>query len=232
MLSFFRRHRGLPWTVPAIVIIVSAALGAVDSFYLVLQYIQAIVTDGGPTPCTVNSIVSCTKTVQGEYAHYFTGIPNPMLGMLWYSGALAYGIVLLGGSTVSKAARGIVGFFILLGILFSYRLYTASIFELLGVCPFCLFSTVASTLIALAFVMDDRLRPDPLIGPKALQAVFALQAVSFFLFVVYLPYFVGRSVLALPDAMPALTHWSMPVIVGLILVMALGHIAAFRILRR
>ena len=231
MLSL-RHHKGAPWTVPAIIIIVAAALGAVDSFYLVLQYVQAIVTEGGPTPCTVNSIVSCTKTVQGDFAHYFTGIPNPMLGMLWYSGALAYGIALLGGSGISRVSRGIVGVVVLLGLLFSYRLYTASVFQLLGVCPFCLLSTVASTLIALAFVVDDRLRADPVIGRTGLRAVLALQAVSFFLFVVYLPYFIVRSLLLLPDPMPAMTHWSMPVIIGLILAMASAHVAAFQILTR
>lgn len=90
-----------PWLIPGLIISIAALVGMADSFFLVLEYIEAIVHPGQLTPCTVNSLVSCTLTVQGPWAHYVSGIPNPMWGMLWYSGAFAYGITLLTGSQVA-----------------------------------------------------------------------------------------------------------------------------------
>lgn len=229
--TYFRRRRTSHSFVAA-VIAVCAIIGMVDSFYLVLQYIQVLLHPGEVTPCTVNTLVSCTKTVQGTYAHYFPGIPNPLLGMLWYSGLVAYGVSRYLGSEFSRQARVFVGVVIVLGVMLSYRLYLASIFELKGVCPFCLLSTVLSTLIALAFVVDDRTYDDGIVGTVMRRCVYAFQLFSILLFVLYLPYFIVSGLLVLPDPMAAITHWSMPVIGLLILLMAAAHVVAFRILSR
>ncbi len=229
--TLFRRRR-TSHSFAAAVIAVCALIGMVDSFYLVLQYIQVLLHPGEATPCTVNTLVSCTKTVQGTYAHYFPGIPNPLLGMLWYSGLVAYGVTRYLGSEFSKQARTFVGVIIILGLMLSYRLYLASVFELKGVCPFCLLSTVLSTLIVLAFAIDDRTYDDAVVGIVTRRFVYAFQVFSIASFVLYLPYFIISGLLVLPDPMAAITHWSMPVIVLLIALMAAAHLIAFRILSR
>lgn len=229
--TLFRRRR-TSHSFAALVIAVCAFIGMVDSFYLVLQYIQVLLHPGEATPCTVNTLVSCTKTVQGTYAHYFPGIPNPLLGMLWYSGLVAYGMTRYLGSEFSKQARTFVGVIIILGLMLSYRLYLASVFELKGVCPFCLLSTVLSTLIVLAFAIDDRTHDDAVVGIITRRFVYAFQVFSIASFVLYLPYFIISGLLVLPDPMAAITHWSMPVIVLLIVLMAATHVIAFRTLSR
>lgn len=231
LFTFFRRRR-TSHSFAAAVLVVCALIGVVDSFYLVLQYIQVLLHPGDATPCTVNTLVSCTKTVQGTYAHYFPGIPNPLLGMLWYSGLLAYGAVRYLGADISQQGRKLVGVIIILGLAFSYRLYAASIFELKGVCPFCLLSTALSTLITLAFVIDDRTYPDPVVGRIMRRFVHAFQVLSALLFVVYLPYFIISGLRVLPDPMAAITHWSMPAIILLVLLMAASHVYAYRAISR
>jgi uncharacterized membrane protein len=229
-MHFFSRfhHHRLSYSLAAAVIAVSAFIGMVDSFYLVLQYIEVLLHPGEATPCTINTLVSCTKTVQGSYAHYFPGIPNPLLGMLWYSGLVAYGITRYLGSEFSRQARAFVGVIIVFGLLLSYRLYFASVFELRGVCPFCLLSTALSTIIALAFVLDDRMYDDAVVGSALRRCMYVFQALSVAVFVVYLPYFIISGLLLIPDPMAAMTHWSMSFIALLILLMATTHVIAYR----
>lgn len=229
--TLFRRRR-TSYSFAALVLAICAVIGMIDSFYLVLQYIQVLLHPGEATPCTVNTLVSCTKTVQGTYAHYFPGIPNPLLGMLWYSGLVAYGVTRYLGSEFSKQARTFVGVIIILGLMLSYRLYLASVFELKGVCPFCLLSTTLSTVITLAFVIDDRTYADAVVGRITRRFVYAFQVFSVVSFVVYLPYFIISGLRFLPDPMAAITHWSMPAIITLIVLMAASHVFAYRSISR
>jgi uncharacterized membrane protein len=229
-VRFWKKQPQRSWLAGA-VIGGAAAVGMVDSFYLLLEFIEVLLHPGEPTPCTVSSLVSCTLTVQGPYGHYLPGIPNPMWGMLWYAGFVAYGVSRLLGSTFTRRARMFVGIILVLGMMFSYRLYLASVLELGGVCPFCLISTTVSTLISLAFVVDDRSYPDPLLG-RASQVIFSVyQLFSVLAFVVGLPLFIGSGLRWMPDPMEAVTHWSFPVMTTLVIIMAVGHIWAFRKLR-
>lgn len=231
MFNFFRKNK--PQNVAAAAIIsIAALIGMVDAFYLLLEFIQVLLHPGEPTPCTVNTIVSCTLTVQGKYGHYFPGIPNPMWGMLWYAGCLGYGVTRLFGSSFARPARMFVATVMTLGLIFSYRLYLASVLELGGVCPFCLISTTMSTLICLSFVVDDRTYADRLFGAKAMHGFRAFQVFSVLVFVIGLPLFLARGIGGLDNPIVALTHWSFPVMVAVILIMAGGHMWAYRQTRK
>ncbi len=226
MFSFFKAKSVSH--IPAIIITIAGAIGMIDSFFLVLEFIQVLLHPGEPTPCTVSSFVSCTLTVQGPFGHYLPGIPNPLWGMLWYSGVVAYGLTRWLGSEHSHSARKAVGGIILLGILFSYRLYIASVFELGGVCPFCLISTTLSTLIALAFVVDDGAYKDPCCGTRMQKIVSLFQMFSVLFFVIGLPIFIGYHLTLLPSMTPAIMHWSFPAMILVVLVMASGHYWAWK----
>lgn len=213
--------------IAALIITVCALIGMVDSTYLVLQYLAALLHPGEPTPCTVNTFVSCTKTVQGSYAHYFV-IPNPILGMLWYAGLTCYGLCGFLGAMYTRSARLAVLIVILAGLLFSYRLYAASVLELGGVCPFCLLSTTVSTILFLAFVVDDRTSSDPIFRGNSLKAVYGFQIFSFLTFAVGLSWFTIYSLRLMPDPSEAMAHWSFPSIVAVILLVAVSHFVAFQ----
>lgn len=217
--------------IAAALILVAALLGMLDSTFLVLQYLAALAHPGEPTPCTVSTLVSCTKTVQGAWAHYF-GIPNPLLGMLWYAGLASYGIMSLAGSHIARRARAAVGMFIILGLLFSYRLYIASVLELAGVCPFCLFSTVMSTIIAVAFVIDDASYGDPVLSPSKRWVFWIFQMFSLLVFTVGLSVFMTHGLMLLPLPKEAMMHWSFPVIVLLIIGSLALHMWGYRSLRK
>lgn len=228
---FFWKHKEKNGLAP-LIITIAGLIGMVDSFYLVMEYLDVLAHPGVITPCTVNSLVSCTLTVQGVWGHYFPTIPNPMLGMLWYAGCLTYGLTRMLGSTFSKQARMAVLSLLALGLLFSYRLYLASILELGGVCPFCLTSTTMSTLILLAFFVDDATYKDSLRSNILQKLLAVFQIFSVLVFVIGLPFFMTKGILGIPEPMEVILHWSFPVIVALVLIMAAGHIWAFKRLRR
>jgi len=217
-------------SIAGILILIAAVLGTIDSFYLVLQYIAAIQTGGEATPCSPSTLVNCTKTVQGPWAHFF-GPPNPMFGMLWYSGAILYGAAVMLGTRFSKNARLFIGVFLVLGAVFSYTLYLASVIALRGVCPFCLLSTTLSTVILLSFFVDDASGSDPVLKKPWHLLLYAYQAFSVAVFVIGLPVFLIVYIPLLLEPMEAMTHWSFPVMVVLIVVMAITHAWAFIRLR-
>lgn len=230
MLTFLRKRQS-SFQTAALAITVAAAVGMADSFYLVLEYLEVLLHPGEPTPCTVNTLVSCTLTVQGAWGHYFPGVPNPLFGMLWYAGAATYGATRLLGAEFAKKSRTFVGFVLILGIAFSYRLYLASVLELGGVCPFCLASTTASTLILLSFCVDDAAYADRLLTKNAINFFYAFQIFSVVSFVIGLPLFIASGLRWIPQPTEVLTHWSFPVMVALVLIMAAAHAWAFRKMR-
>lgn len=217
--------------IAAWLILIASILGTIDATFILLQYIAAIATDGAPTPCSPSSIVNCTKTVQGVWGHVFV-IPNPILGMLWYSGWSAFGLTRVLGTEFSKNARIASGIMALLGIAFSYLLFFASLFSLRGVCPFCLMSTTLSTIITLAFLVDESTYAKNILTPGVRFATNILQLLSFGGFVIGLPIFLAIFIPPLLNPIEALTHWSFPVMILLILVMAAVDIWAYRILRK
>ncbi len=219
-------------TLAPAIIAIAASVGMIDAFYLLLEFIEVLLNPGEPTPCTVSSLVSCTLTVQGSFGHYFPGIPNPMWGMLWYAGCVCYGVTRLLGAQFTLKARAFVGSVLLLGMLFSYRLYLASVLELGGVCPFCLISTTASTLIFLAFAVDDSQYEERLLRKRAVIALRTFQVFSVIVFVLGLPLFIGRGLRWIPEPATAITHWSFPVMALLVIMMALGHFWTWKAMKR
>lgn len=230
LLPFFRLPASYArWA--AWIILVSGIIGSADSFYLVLQYMAALATDGDLTPCSPNTFINCTKTVQGSWAHLL-GVPNPMLGMLWYSGWVLFGASRLLGTSFHRKSRVFCAIVLLAGAVFSYTLYLASILALRGVCPFCLLSTSLSTLILLSFVIDDTSYVDTLVTKRVRRAVTVFQVFSAGVFVIGLPLFLYDSMRWMIDATEAMKHWSFPVILALIAFMAAAHVTAYKTLRR
>jgi uncharacterized membrane protein len=217
--------------IAAWLILVVGIIGTIDSTFLILQYIAAIATQGAPTPCSPSSIVNCTKTVQGIWGHVFI-IPNPIFGMLWYTGWIFFGAARILKTEFSKNTRIFSGIILLLGLLFSYTLYAISVLELRGVCPFCLLSTTCATLIALGYLADETSYTKNLLTPVVRIIATTFQAISVVGFVIGLPVFLGIFIPPLLNPMEALTHWSFPAMIVLILTMAMGHIWAYRILRK
>lgn len=211
----------------AYVIFACGLIGLIDSFFLVTEYFAALTSGGAPTPCSPSSMVSCTKTVQGEWAHLL-GVSNPLFGMLWYGMFTMYGWARVTGSTFARPFRGTVAVLTILGLVFSYTLYLASVTVLRGVCPFCLLSTMLSSIVALAFVLDDRTYIDAIFTKATLPILYILQV--FFLaaysvgMIVFLVYYIPLLV----EPIQAITHWSFPVIVLLIALMVVGNIWAYK----
>ncbi len=211
---------------PGIIIAVLAVLGMIDSTYLVVEYLAALATNGEPTPCSPNTLINCTKTVQGTWGHLLVA-PNPLFGMLWYSGFALFGITSALGSTFSRGSRLFVGTVGIAGVAFSYILYLASVLALRGVCPFCLFSTTASTIVFLAFAVLETREKDSVLTPRHIRTIIAFQAFSFIAFVIGVPVFFAVYLPLLLNPWEAVVHWSFPVVLLIVGLMCAGHTWAF-----
>jgi uncharacterized membrane protein len=221
-------HRAASFpSLPALLLVAAAFFGVIDSTYLVLEYLRVLAEPGTPTPCTVNGFVSCTLTVQGAFSRYIPGVPNPLWGMLWYTGCLTYGVGRLLGSTFSVPMRRVVGVMLALGLAFSYRLYVASVWQLGGVCPFCLMSTTASTVIALAFIIDDLRSETSAFGAWGRRGLQVFQGVTTLLYIVGLPLFLVGGFQRSIDPWRDLWHWSMLVIAATLVVSVAVQVWAY-----
>lgn len=215
----------------ALVLLVCGLVGLLDSFYLVTEYFAALTSNGAETPCSPNSMVSCTKTVQGGWANLL-GVSNPLFGMLWYGMWLMYGASRYLGSSFSRQTRLAVGALCDLGLLFSFTLYIASVTVLRGVCPFCLLSTMLSVIAALAFTLDDRTYTDAIVTDKWRPYIYGFQVFSVTVYCLGLIVFFSYYLPMLVQPMEAITHWSFPVILVLIATMAVGNYWAYKGLQK
>lgn len=200
----------------ALIICIAGLVGLADSFFLVTEYFNALTSSGAPTPCSPSSLVNCTKTVQGEWAHLL-GVSNPLFGMLWYGMFAFYGYARFNGSQFTTNVRYVVLLLTVLGIAFSYTLYGGSVLSLRGVCPFCLTSTLASTILLFGFIIDDRQYKDAIITNGYLPIIRILQAFSLSAFGIGLPVFLAINIPLLVEPSKALTHWSFPLMIFLII---------------
>lgn len=206
----------------ALILFVAGLIGLLDSFFLVTEYFHALTSSGAPTPCSPSSLVNCTKTVQGNWAHLL-GVSNPLFGMLWYGMFAFYGYARFHGSQFTLNVRHVVLVLTAFGMVFSYTLYGASVLSLRGVCPFCLTSTLASTVLLFGFIIDDRYYKDAIFTDGLIPVIRLLQAISLGAFGIGLPIFLAINIPLLVQPVQALTHWSFPLMVLLIIGMWLAN---------
>jgi uncharacterized membrane protein len=214
----------------AYVILALGLVGLIDSFFLVIEYFAALETGGAPTPCSPSSMVSCTKTVQGEWARLL-GVPNPLFGMMWYGMATMYGLSRVLGSEFSRSMRMVIAVLGVLGLIFSYALYFGSVIWLRGVCPFCLLSTFSSSIIGLAFVLDDRTYTNAIVTNNLRKYVYALQIFFVAAYSIGLTAFLVYYMPMLVNPMEAVLHWSFPVIILLIVAMVAANVWVYKALQ-
>jgi uncharacterized membrane protein len=130
-----------------LVLLVASLLGLYAAFGLMLDKISLLQNKPFIFACSINPLFSCIQVMQTPYADLF-GFPNPIFGLIGYSSMATLGFaVLLEGGKLSKKVLlfGLVS--ALAAFLFSYYLLGVSMFLISALCPLCLLSLAASTLI-------------------------------------------------------------------------------------
>ncbi len=136
------------------VLLVFALLGLMAAFVLSVEKINLLQNPNAELSCNVNVFINCASVMKTEQATVVGTIPNSYFGMLGFSAAIAFAVMLLAGvhKTTPRwifiTAQALYG----AGMLFAYWLFYQSAFVIQVLCPWCLLVTFSTTLLFAAML--------------------------------------------------------------------------------
>ena len=146
--------------------LVAGCLGLLASFVLSVDAFQVAKDPNTVLSCSINIVLNCATVMKHPSADLL-GFPNSLFGLM--SEPLVIMLALAGLARVkfprwfmALAQVGFAG-----GFFFAYYLYGVSVFEIGALCPWCLLTTVSTTL-AFMSLLHFNLREDNLyLSPRA-----------------------------------------------------------------
>lgn len=156
----------------ALAVLVASLLGLLASGILIVDKLALVSGNELPVPCNLNPLFSCVEVMKTSYAET-AGIPNPLFGVMGYSFMATVGLVFLLYKEISANLLRVALIGSSLAFAFSYYLLGVSMFVIGAICPFCLLSCLAATLIFWQLVhlslLTPGVFPDKLLGLKPLM---------------------------------------------------------------
>lgn len=145
--------------------LVAGCLGLLAAFVLSVDAFTVAKNPNAILSCSINIILNCA-TVMKDPSADLLGFPNSLLGLM--SEPLVIMLALAGLASVrfprwfmAVAQVGFAG-----GFIFAYYLYGVSVFQIGALCPWCLLTTMATTL-AFMSLLHFNIREDNLyLTPK------------------------------------------------------------------
>jgi uncharacterized membrane protein len=121
----------------AIWLLVAGALGLLAAFNLTLDKIAVAADPDAVLNCNLSPLVSCGPNLESWQGSLF-GFPNPIIGLVCWTAAVAVGFSVLSGSRMSRLYWvtfnvGVVG-----GLAFVIWLIGQSVYVIGTLCPWCM----------------------------------------------------------------------------------------------
>lgn len=124
--------RGLGW-----LLTIGGAIGLFSAAYLIIEKVNFLKDPGKALPCDINPIIGCGNVINTHQASVF-GFPNPLMGVAGFAIVVTLGVLMI--------ARVALPAFVWLGLqagaLFGIGLVTwlqfQSIYDIHGLCPYCM----------------------------------------------------------------------------------------------
>ena len=123
-------------------------VGLIASFVLSVEKVHLLQNPDALLSCSINLVLNCSTVMQTWQASAF-GFPNSYIGLMSYPVVIAVAIIGLVGAAQAlprwfwRAAVICYAF----GALFAYWLFFSSVYVIEVLCPWCLFVTVATTIL-------------------------------------------------------------------------------------
>lgn len=121
--------------------IIVGFLGFLDATYLTVEHYFGVIP-----PCYVAD--GCEKVLTSEYATVATGVPNSLLGSLYYLAITL--IAIFFWDTRSKKALTVLVFLPIVGLVASVWFVYLQLFVIKAICFYCMISAVLSAVLFLA----------------------------------------------------------------------------------
>ena len=136
------------------VVIVTGVLGLVAAIALLLETIALISDPSATLVCDINPFISCGRSISSAQGSLL-GIPNPILGIIFWSATLAIGVALAAGS---RPARWFwLGFLAAVTGAFALVVWfiVQSVFVIGVLCPWCMLTWAATIPLFLMVLLDS-----------------------------------------------------------------------------
>lgn len=128
------------------VLLGAGIVGLAAAFILTVEKFHLLQDPSATLSCSVNIVLNCASVMQTWQASLF-GFPNSLIGLMGYAVVITLAVAGLSGVKFPKpfmfAAQIGFGF----GLIFAYWLFFQSVFVIQVLCPWCLFVTVATTIL-------------------------------------------------------------------------------------
>lgn len=123
-------------------------VGLIASFVLSVEKVHLLQNPDAVLSCSINLVLNCSTVMQTWQASAF-GFPNSYIGLMGYSVVITVATIgLLGAaSAFPRWFWRTVVICYALGALFAYWLFFSSVYVIEVLCPWCLFVTVATTIL-------------------------------------------------------------------------------------
>ncbi|KQV75867.1 hypothetical protein ASC61_13095 [Aeromicrobium sp. Root344] len=120
---------------------IGGAIGLFSAARLIIEkvnYLQDL-ADGKPgsTSCDINPIVGCGKVINTDQASAF-GFPNPIIGVAGFAIVVVIGVLVLARVTLPRFVWLGLQLGVIFGIAFVTWLQYQSIYDIHGLCPYCM----------------------------------------------------------------------------------------------
>jgi uncharacterized membrane protein len=127
-----RSDRGLGW-----LLAIGGVIGMVSACILIIEKIHLLENPKGALSCDINPIVGCGLVINTDQASAF-GFPNVLMGIAGFAVVGALGVLLIGRVQLPKWVWLGLQVGVLFGVCFVTWLQYQSIYEIQGLCPYCM----------------------------------------------------------------------------------------------
>ena len=129
------------WRAPAVLLVVTGAIGLVASFILSVDKVQQlqdkIAGEDSVFACDFSVWVSCSSVMASEQSELF-GFPNSFIGIVGFAVVLTLGVVWLAGLPTQGWIWSGLQIGTVFGIAFVTWLQVQSIYAIGALCPYCM----------------------------------------------------------------------------------------------
>jgi uncharacterized membrane protein len=126
-------QKALPW-----ILVVCGAIGLACALVIMYDKVELLKDPAFRPGCDLNPIVSCGSVMESKQASAF-GFPNPFLGIVGFSVAVATGMAILAGATKLKRWYWLgLQAGVIFGVCFIHWLFYQSVYHINALCPYCM----------------------------------------------------------------------------------------------
>ncbi|MHB1235227.1 MAG: vitamin K epoxide reductase family protein [Microbacteriaceae bacterium] len=136
------------------VVIVTGVLGLVAAIALLLETIALISNPAARLTCDINPLVGCGRSISSAQGSLL-GVPNPVLGLVFWSATLAIGLALAAGSRPARWFQ--LGFLTAVTGAFALVMWfiVQSVFVIGVLCPWCMLTWAVTIPLFWMVLLDS-----------------------------------------------------------------------------